>query len=244
MLCRQATLVGSTPHTLHLTPLKCQCWSCEYCVEHLTRRLQAIAINGEPATLLTLTTNPGFEPDPDLAAARLLEAWQKLSRLYRKRFGKHRWAYLGIWEKTQKGMPHLHILLRAPWVDQREISQFMNDEIQAPIVDIRTVKTPRDVASYVTKYIAKGPAKFAGRTRFARSRNWLDTESARQWQQGRTAVDTWYMQRLPIRELLRGMNQYFEIDGDEDGAVLYPHDRDSHAATYWQLRGNNQPRAG
>lgn len=244
MLCRQATLIGSTPQTLHLAPLKCQCWSCEYCLEFLTSRLQAIAINGEPTTLLTLTTNPDYESDPDRAAELLLRAWQRLSRLYRKRFGKNRWAYLGIWEKTKRGMPHLHILLRAPFVSQREISMFMRDEIQAPIVDIRRVKSPREVASYVTKYVAKGPAKFNGRTRFARSRNWLDTETARQYRANRKPVDTWHLQRLPIRELLRAMRPFFEIDGDEDGAVLYPHDRDSHAASYWQQRGSNQPRAG
>lgn len=222
MLCGELALIGRDEQSVLISPLRCKCWHCEYCAPRLQARLIAIAIAGEPTTLLTLTTNPQTEPDPDRAAERLLRAWQKLSRIYRRRYQAHTWAYLGIWEKTQRGMPHLHILLRAPWIDQHEISAFMNAEIGAPIVDIRRVDNTKMVARYVAKYTAKEPAKFEGRTRFARSRNWLETATQRQYLKNLRDTYGWHLTHQTIAAWLAILDPLFQIQDDGDGYRCTP----------------------
>lgn len=178
MLCTDLALMGTSTTKLHCRPLKCKRWTCEDCGSINRRRLIGIAIDGEPTTLLTLTTNPNHEADPERAADKLMNAWQRLARQLRREYGKRSFSYLAIWERTQRGMPHLHILLRAPYIPQRRISAHMAQAIAAPIVDIRKVKSARMVANYVAKYVSKEAAKFDGHNRFSRSRNWQDTATA------------------------------------------------------------------
>lgn len=86
-------------------------------------------------------------------------------------------AYLAVFEETKRGEPHLHILMRAPYIPQKWISDRMAELIEAPIVDIRRVSSPKAVASYVAKYVAKGPKSFGTLKRYWQTQDYdLDRE--------------------------------------------------------------------
>lgn len=182
MLCREWTILGTNAGIIQGHPLRCKCWKCQLCAEDLKRRVIALAIAGEPTTFLTLTTNPHHQSNPTLAAEELKLAFNRLIRKLRKVAGKGSFQYFAVWERTKKEMPHLHVLLRAPFVPQRQISDFMAEQIDAPIIDIRSVQGKTSVAKYVGKYLAKDPMKFEGRQHFFYSRRWLATETAAQYE--------------------------------------------------------------
>lgn len=172
MFCRSRSILASNGTEMIAHPLRCKCWKCEYCRDWLRHRVMAIAASGNPTTLLTLTTNPAFESDPDQAAHNLIVAFRQLIRVLRRNRPPHSIEYLAIWERTKRGMPHLHVLLRAPYLPQSGISKFMNNQIGAPIVDIRKVKSSGHVIAYVAKYLSKDPADFAGRQHYFYTRHY------------------------------------------------------------------------
>lgn len=89
-----------------------------------------------------------------------------------KRLEVTRLPYMAFLERTEQGEPHLHILLRAPYIPQDWLSEQMHELIGAPIVDIRQVKSTRAAVFYVTKYVTKAPAQFGATKRYWISRGW------------------------------------------------------------------------
>lgn len=81
-------------------------------------------------------------------------------------------AYMAFLEKTKIGEPHLHILLRSPYIPQDWLSATMKELADAPIVDIRDISGAKATASYVTKYVTKAPAQFGNRKRYWYSKNY------------------------------------------------------------------------
>lgn len=135
-------------------------------------QLKRLAASGNPTTLLTLTINPEHYKSFDAAARRLVAAW-RLIRQQAKREGLvESIPFIAIFEATLKGWPHLHILLRAPYIPQAWLSQCMAKYAKSPIVDIRRVHSRRGAARYVAKYVSKGPGRFEGTKRYWCSRDW------------------------------------------------------------------------
>ncbi|MEE8540002.1 MAG: hypothetical protein V3S54_09300 [Woeseiaceae bacterium] len=90
-----------------------------------------------------------------------------------RRYNLKALPFLAVFEKTKRGEPHLHILLRTVYLDQAWLSDQMKELIGAPIVDIRSLTSAAKIANYVTKYIAKDPHKFIGTKRYWSSRDYL-----------------------------------------------------------------------
>jgi len=132
----------------------------------------AKAASGEPQRFLTLTVNPDSGGSPYDRLMALSGAWNVLVKRLRRLYPGKEVEYLAIVEETKAGEPHLHILLRSPFVPQRLISDAMSELIGAPIVDIRKIKTMREVIRYVAKYIAKAPAQFGSAKRYWCSKAW------------------------------------------------------------------------
>lgn len=80
--------------------------------------------------------------------------------------------FIAFFEATQDGWPHLHILLRAKWIDQKWLSAQADELISAPIVDVRRVKSSRGVARYVTKYVTKSLKRWGKLKRYYSSRDY------------------------------------------------------------------------
>jgi len=67
-------------------------------------------------------------------------------------------GYIKVPERSKNGKQHLHVLFRGSYLEQALISKWWQDIHLAKIVDIRRVKggrTPRQLASYMAKYMSK-----------------------------------------------------------------------------------------
>jgi len=169
LYCGQKTLVKSQRTEVTARVLACRSWGCPDCNPKRRARLVAEAIGGQPNVFITLTlrkSDPRSRPAQVRALAR---AWRIVrQRLCRQR-GLKSIAFLAVVERTAAGTPHLHILARAPWIDQRWLSNQCAGLLDAPIVWIEAIDQHRGVARYVSKYVGKDPAKFAGSKRYWKS---------------------------------------------------------------------------
>lgn len=172
MLCGEWTLVKQIGEKLYAEPLKCRCWHCEHCRPHRVNQLKALARDGHPDTFLTLTVNPATGESPDDRACALSRAWRLLRLRAMRKYKYKSLPFLAVFEKTKNGEPHLHILLRVKWLDQRWLSEQMSLLIGAPIVDIRRVTSQKGAARYIAKYLGKDPHSFDGCKRYWRSQDW------------------------------------------------------------------------
>jgi len=178
MFCDLYCAVKHDEHEIVAVPLYCNTWKCEHCADRRRRQLQRLAISGRPNTFLTLTVNPQVLDSPEARAQALVKAWRTVVRRAKQHYGYDKLPFLAIFERTERGEPHLHILLRCKWLDQKWLSAQMQELLASPIVDIRRIKDPSKVARYVCKYIAKAPHKFAGTKRYWRSQDYEQTDDA------------------------------------------------------------------
>jgi len=165
-LCTQWTLVKHLPEERHARPLYCRSWQCDVCQPRRRSQLMAKAASGEPTRFLTLTVNPNSGGSPYDRLRALSGAWNVVVKRLRRLFPTKEIQYLAIVEETKAGEPHLHILLRAPFIAQGTLSEWMRELIGAPIVDIRKIKNLREVIRYVAKYVTKAPAQFGTAKRY------------------------------------------------------------------------------
>jgi len=119
-----------------------------------------------------LTTNPGRNTSPATRAAELVVAWRKFVKKAKLLYGYTTIPYFAVFEATKAGQPHLHILCRVKWIDQRVLSAYMRTAIGAPIVDIRRCNSTRAAAKYVSKYVGKAPGKFGTCKRYWQTKDY------------------------------------------------------------------------
>ena len=172
MLCSTEVLVNSDHTGGRAVTLKCKRWSCPICRPENRARVKKLARDGVPDKFLTLTCKPDRWASPDEAARGMREAFRLLIRLIRRHHKARTVEYFRVFEAHKSGWPHLHILLRAPFITQDWLSEEWQRLTGAFIVDIRKVKNKEQAAFYVSKYIGKDLHKFEGVTRYHRSRKW------------------------------------------------------------------------
>jgi len=200
-LCREWSLVKYLDAQRYVKPLLCRSWTCDYCAPLRKKRLIALAASGEPIRFLTLTVNPQREGTPESRLLELANAWRVTVKRLRRLHPKESIEYLAIVEQTKNGEPHLHILLRSPYISQHYISDCMAELIDAPIVDIRRIRQPAEVIRYVAKYVTKAPARIGTSKRYWTSQGYeLD-------KQERTILDPsigpgWKLDKRPIIDII------------------------------------------
>lgn len=172
MLCSESTIVNLGNDQGRAVTLHCRSWSCEICHPRRCRELMALAHSGKPNTFITLTVDPSRGSSAETRAAALVAAWRLVLKRAKKRYSYAKVPFLAVFEATRRGEPHLHILCRVPWIDQRWLSDQMADLIGAPIVDIRRVRSKAKIAAYVAKYVGKAPHRFKGTKRYWRTQDW------------------------------------------------------------------------
>lgn len=177
--------------------LFCRAWTCPDCGPRRASALSRFAVDGAPTTFLTLTVNPAVGESPDTRAQALSDAFKVIIKRARRRFTKEAIEYLAVFEETKRGEPHLHILLRAPFIPQRWLSEQMNELISAPVVDIRRVGHKRNAARYVAKYVGKGPKPFAAMKRYWSSKGY-DLNEERRAKRTNTQPSGWCVVREPL----------------------------------------------
>lgn len=132
-----------------------------------------MARRGLPNKFLTLTVLDTIGDSPAHRRDLLHTAWRNLIKRIKRYYRYKKLPYMAFIERTKRGEPHLHILLRCGWLDQAWLSNQMRDLVGSPIVDIRAVKSTRQAVSYVTKYVGKEPAQFGTRKRYWLSQDYI-----------------------------------------------------------------------
>lgn len=173
MICGEASLVNNESRIGLAIPLRCRCWTCEECAPRRKREVQALALAGRPNTLITLTAGPGAGATSAHAAQRLVASWRRIRRDLHEQKEPRAPPFLAVFEATQKGRPHLHMVARVEWIAQSWLSDRMDELARSPIVDIRRIHNPRMAAGYVAKYLGKAPYRFKGCKRYWRSLDWV-----------------------------------------------------------------------
>lgn len=174
MLCGEEVIVNTNGKNGVAASLRCKCWGCEFCAPMNRRLLIRRGMKGQPNTFITLTVNPAFGDSPIDRARRLADAWRKYRRKYRRQYPSEKLPFLAVFEKTKLGEPHLHIIARSRWVDQKELSDFMRQELGAPVVWIERISKLAKVVWYVTKYVGKSPERFGSLKRFWSSLDYIN----------------------------------------------------------------------
>ena len=172
MFCKEASLVKYDSSITVATPLYCRSWGCDECQPTRKHQLVALAASGRPTSFITLTVRPDVIRSRSSRARALVAAWRVVVRRAKKKYGYRSIPYLAVFEATKAGEPHLHILARVRWIDQRWLSSQMRALIDAPVVDIRRVKGQRMISSYIAKYVGKEPGKFGTCKRYWRTRDY------------------------------------------------------------------------
>ncbi|KKK77056.1 hypothetical protein LCGC14_2857450 [marine sediment metagenome] len=204
MLCSEWSLVKREPTHTTVVPLRCHCWTCPECHPIRTQRLIAEAKAGNPNIFITLTSrNPGYGY-PHEAAQKLARAWRIIRAEFLREHGKHSLPFICVFEKTEDGWPHLHIIGRCKWIEQKWLSERMDDLTGSPIADVRRAWGASKVAYYITKYVAKDPHRFEGTKRYWRSQDYLtpdpDEDTA-----PRRRTGLWEVERCDWRVLTEAM---------------------------------------
>lgn len=177
MYCSSTTIVKQFVTHVTVNPLKCRCWHCENCVGDRLAQLAALCRKGRPTTFMTFTIR-AVDDDNQAERARLIKwAWTNLRRLICRHYKTTKVPFIAIFEETERGEPHLHVLARMGFVDQKWLSKQWERMTGAFIVDIQAVRSQRGVAKYVAKYVSKAPKMWPGTKRYWRSLDW-DMEPA------------------------------------------------------------------
>lgn len=172
VLCTERSLVKHEGQGLHVRPLRCKCWRCSHCVNGKKRDLWHKANNGKPDMFITLTMRKGYKLTPEEQAVEFVKGWRMLRQFIERRLGRKGITFLAVFENHKSGWPHLHILLRSPYIDHRLIRGWWKSRFQSTQIDVRRVKSQRQRASYVTKYVAKAPEGFGSCKRYWCSKDW------------------------------------------------------------------------
>jgi len=165
-ICREWSIVNQERNIRHARMLYCKSWNCPTCRPKRRSQLLAKCASGHPTRLITLTVNPSHGESPEQRLRLLSRAWRVCVKRLRRRYGQSSIDYLAIVEKTKHGEPHLHILARCPYIPQPYLSAVMKELIDAPIVDIRRIKSARNAILYVAKYVTKEPERIGTAKRY------------------------------------------------------------------------------
>lgn len=142
--------------------------------------------------MVTLTVNTNAFDDVNEAAQALVHSWRMVVQRARREGIAARIPYLAVFEETKQGWPHLHILCRAPYINQAWLSERMAEYAESPIVDIRAVSSSRMASRYVAKYVSKGPGRYDGTKRYWKTQDYLRRPTG--WERDRPIndSDTWF----------------------------------------------------
>lgn len=180
MYCGEQCLVKRELNKVGAVSLRCRSWTCELC--HPVRKAQLVAQchRGAPTTFLTLTIRrkPGAEANK--AALELTRAWRILRLRILRKYRIKKLPFAAIMEATKAGWPHLHILLRSIWIDQRWLSEQMQDIADSPTVFIERIDNKARVNAYVAKYCGKAAHKFGTAKRYYFSQDYMIADAKKQ----------------------------------------------------------------
>lgn len=134
-------------------PLPCKTWSCRWCAQTKIRNLAYRTRDAKPNRMMTLTVDPAYWDDADLAYHGTRRQVPVLIRQLRPKFGDIQ--YFRVTEVTKNGWPHYHLLIRSGFLPHAVVRDRWQLLTGASIVDLRQVKKSFHAYNYLVKYLAK-----------------------------------------------------------------------------------------
>lgn len=164
--CGERSLVKQEGDFGVAVTLKCRSWHCPNCQDTRKKQVTCEAIAGRPSLFLTLTSRRVGTKTPNDAAKELTSAWRILRKRLMRKYRVKRMPFFAVIEATKAGWPHLHILLRFPYLDIFYIRDFMRSVINSPHQWIEKISIRSRVAQYCAKYCSKAVHKFGTAKRY------------------------------------------------------------------------------
>lgn len=177
MFCGDPALVKQERHRRALIPLACRCWTCDDCQPKRRWGVIKLAEEGKGERLITLTIRPTPGKSPDDDARFMADAFARLTRWLRARYGGKRVQMMRVFEAHRSGRPHMHVIHRGNFIPVFELIDKWEELTGSRGVDIRSIKKKRNVAKYVSKYIGKDIHAFKGVKRYYYTRGWTKTRA-------------------------------------------------------------------
>lgn len=222
--CNECVAVKDETVAKTAVSLACRSWHCDQCAPKRKKQLIAEAMGGAPCTFLTLTFRVRAGITPDEAAPMLSRAWRIIRKRLMRKYHWKRLPFLAVMEKTKRGWPHIHLLLRSRFIPWKLLSKWMAELCDSPNVLIEKIDNKKRAAGYCAKYCSKAAEKFPTAKRYWQSQDYdlreppekdatYDDEA--KWQ--RRTVPLWQWVEIQILE-----GQHI-IWTQAHKAIAYPH---------------------
>jgi hypothetical protein len=219
-LCTPDLAVNREGKKNTITPVRCKRWSCEHCAEMNRRRIIGLAKRGQPTAMLTLTLRSTDFETPDIAARELIRGLTALRRRIARRWPGQRLSFIAVFEKHKSGYPHLHLLIRAPFMPITWLKASWEEITGSFQVYVSKISTIGHAALYCAKYIGKDLAAFEGCKRWWRSHDYNDAADAAQ--RGFTVRSQWRRWEGNV-DTLTSVLRYLKIQFEQkpDGRITW-----------------------
>lgn len=172
MFCREQSIVATSHFGQVAAPVKCKRWECDNCKDWRAACLMARGMEGKPNRFITFTCRHAPGEDKVAVARRMVAAWRTIVLRWRRLKPWHKCEYLAVFEPHISGYPHMHILWKGHWIDQKWLSQQGSELLNSPVQHVFRIKDAKSAAAYVVKYFSKAPTKFGTLKRYWTSKNW------------------------------------------------------------------------
>jgi hypothetical protein len=156
--CGRFSIRGTDPKTgrTHFRRVNCGLWTCSYCgkrkVRLTKRRIRDEAGKFNLRYFWTLTLAPPFPTDPEARVRRIRCSFNKLREYLKRKYGIAP-TFICILEFTQRGNPHLHVLIDR-YIEHTWVSNTWDRLGGGKIVWAKRI-TIRNVVHYLSKYLTK-----------------------------------------------------------------------------------------
>jgi hypothetical protein len=167
-------IIFSEPGRLRAIHANCKQWSCPNCSPYLLAKQRKVIVAGAPTKMITLTVNPALYATREAALTALKKDLPKLLRAAKKHFKLTSIPYYAVVEDHESGWPHLHVLLRCKrYIPHKWISRRWRSFNGNQVVWVQKVDDTEKACGYVSKYLSKDPAHYAGKKAFWKSQDWV-----------------------------------------------------------------------
>lgn len=145
-------------------------WLCRRRRNRLYQRaMSGLRVGGNLKFVTLTSSSEAMEAGRDIR-----QSWRVLLQRLRRRSLCS--GYVKVMEYTKAGLPHLHLVIRGPWLSQSWLSQQWAEIHLSPIVDVRRVQRKDGAASYLAKYMGKSSA-----ARYSWSWDWVWRGFVKDW---------------------------------------------------------------
>lgn len=196
-VCGERSAVKQDGNAAVIVSLRCRSWLCQDCHPQRKRQLIAQGVGGQPTTFLTLTSRKREDMTDEEAAKQLSWAWRVLRKRIMRLKKFKTLPFIAIMERHKSGWPHLHLLLRMPFLSQAWISRQMAGLCDGPNVWIEHLWDRKKAAAYCAKYCSKCTQRIGTSKRYWQSRDY-DLRKARRGKARDTASSAWVLNDEPL----------------------------------------------